>query len=413
MRVFLVGGIVRDVAMNHILGTNIQSKDRDWLVVGATPEEMIDQGFKQVGAFPVFIHPETGDEYALARTERKSGVGYKGFSVDFSPDITVEEDLFRRDLTINAMAKNPETGEVIDPTGGMEDIRNKVLRHCSPSFVEDPLRVLRVARFAARFSDFVVAHETMSEMQRIVEAGEIDHLTTERVWKEIEKAFSEDRPSRFIGALRRCGALNVLLPEVDALFGVPQPEKHHPEICTGIHTLMAIDQAAKIGGFPEVWAVLLHDIGKGKTELKMLPQHIGHEKRGADMVKAVCCRLKVPNKHTKLAELVAEFHTKVHRAMELSPGGALKLLEAVGAFRQPDQLESFLRACEADAKGRKGMELNPYAQAERIRVAFEAAKPVQGKMFLDMGHKPGSNIGAMVTQERVRCITDAWLAQAI
>ena len=404
MKIYLVGGIVRDVEMNTMLGTNIQSKDRDWVVIGSTPEEMIEQGFKKVGLFPVFLHPKTHEEYALARTEKKTGRGHKGFCVDFLPSVTLEEDLERRDLTINAIAKDPKTGEIFDPYGGVNDIRDQLLRHVSPAFIEDPLRVLRVARFAARFTNFDVADETMLEMRRIVEAGEINDLTPERVWNEIQSACSENRPSRFINVLRDCGALKVILPEVDALFGVPQPVVHHPEGCVGTHTLMVIDQAAKLGGAIEVWAALLHDIGKGTTDPAILPSHHGHEERGARMAEKICDRLKVPRKYAELSILVAEFHFKVHRILEMRIGSVLKLLEAVGAFRHPEQLDSFLKTCEADSKGRTGFENRSYPQAGFIRAAHKVSAPVQGQMFIEQGHKAGPNIGGLVTQERIRRI---------
>lgn len=404
MKTFLVGGIVRDMIMNSLLGTSIQSRDCDWLVIGSTPKEMINQGFKKVGSFPVFLHPETNQEYALARTERKNGRGHKGFSVDFSPSVTLEEDLYRRDLTINAIAKDPETNEIFDPYCGIQDIRNKVLRHVSPAFVEDPLRVLRVARFAARFIDFVIADETMVEMQRIVGEGEINDLSPERIWNEIQRACSESRPSRFIEVLRDSGALQVILPEVDVLFGIPQPVEHHPEGCVGTHTLMVIDQAAKFGGSLEVWAALLHDIGKGATDPANFPSHHGHEKRGAIMAKKLCDRLKVPRKYAELSILMAEFHFKVHCIKEMRPESVLKLLEAVGAFRHPEQLDSLLKACEADSRGRTGFENYSYPQADYIRAAYKVAITIQGKKFIDNGYKAGQNIGTMVTQERIRLI---------
>jgi len=404
MKIYLVGGMVRDMAMNTMLGTHIQSKDRDWVVVGSTPEEMIKKGFKKVGLFPVFLHPKTHEEYALARTEKKNGKGHKGFNVDFSPSVTLEEDLERRDLTINAIAKEPTTGEIFDPYGGINDIRNQCLRHVSPAFVEDPLRVLRVARFAARFTHFVVAEETLLEMRRIVKAGEINDLTPERVWQEIQRACAENKPSRFIKVLRDCGALKVILPEVDALFGVPQPVAHHPEGCAGTHTLMVMNQAAKLGGAIEVWAALLHDIGKGTTNPNILPHHRGHEGRGAKLVKKIANRLKIPRQYEDLSILVAEFHLKAHRVMEMRMGSVLKLLEAVGAFRHPEQLDSFLKACEADSKGRVGFENRCYPQADFIRDACRVSTSVQGQMFIEQGYKAGPNIGNMVTQERIRRI---------
>lgn len=403
-KVYLVGGFVRDKAMKVNNGKHIQSKDRDYVVVGSTPEEMVEQGFKKVGQFPVFLHPETGEEYALARTEKKSGRGHKGFSVDFSPEVSLEEDLERRDLTINAMAEDPVTGEIIDPYGGMEDLSKHVLRHVSPAFVEDPLRVFRVARFAARFRDFTVADETMGEMKRIVMAGELNDLTPERVWNEIEKAFSEGKPSRFVNILRECGALKIILPEVDVLFGIPQPVKYHPEGCVGTHTLMVVDQAAKLGGSEVVWAALMHDVGKGTTQKELLPKHHGHEKRGAKIAKKICERLKVPNKYSELAQIVAEYHFHMHRAAELRPETMLKLLESVGAFRNPKQLELFLLVCEADSKGRTGHENKDYPQSKLVREAYMAASQVQGEKFINEGYKAGPNIGKLVSQERIRQI---------
>jgi len=404
MKIYLVGGIVRDTVMNTILGTHIQPKDRDWVVVGSTPEQMIEKGFKKVGLFPVFLHPKTHEEYALARTERKNGKGYKGFSVEFSPSVTLEEDLERRDLTINAMAQDPKTGEIFDPYGGINDIRKQCLRHVSPAFVEDPLRVLRVARFAARFSHFTIADETLLEMQRIVAAGELNDLTAERVWQEIQRACSETKPSRFIEVLRDCGALKVILPEVDALFGVPQPATHHPEGCAGTHTLMVIDQAAKLGGAIEVWAALLHDIGKATTDPAILPSHHGHEARSAKLAKKVASRLKIPRQYAELSILVAELHLKAHRVMEMRSSHVLKLLEAVGVFRNPERLELFLNACEADSKGRTGFENRHYPQRDFIRAAYRVSAPVQGNMFIKQGYKAGPKIGEMVTQERIRRI---------
>ena len=363
MQIYLVGGAVRD----KLLGLEV--KDRDYVVVGATPEDMVAQGFRPVGAdFPVFLHPETKEEYALARTERKTGRGYKGFTVYAAPDVTLEDDLRRRDLTINAMAEAPD-GALIDPFGGAEDLRNGVLRHVSDAFSEDPVRILRVARFAARFADmgagdsepcFKVADATNALMQRMVADGEVDALVAERVWAELERALATVRPSIFFQVLRACGALDRLFPEIAALFGVPQPPKHHPEIDTGVHVMLVIDQAARLSPDTRVrFAALMHDLGKGTTPPADWPRHIGHEAAGTKLVTEFCRRLRVPNDYRDLGLLVARYHTHCHRAAELKPTTLLDTLEALDAFRRPERVEMFVLACEADARGRTGFEAAP------------------------------------------------------
>jgi tRNA nucleotidyltransferase (CCA-adding enzyme) len=370
METYLVGGAVRD----RLLGLPV--KDRDHVVVGASPEDMTARGYKMVGAdFPVFLHPQTREEYALARTERKSGRGYKGFTVYAGPDVTLEMDLARRDLTINAMAED-DAGRLIDPFGGAADLKRGVLRHVSAAFVEDPLRVLRVARFAARF-DFAVAPETLALMSAIVAAGELEALVAERVWAELGRALGEPRPRRFIEVLRECGALQRVLPELDALFGVPQPPEHHPEIDTGVHILMVLEQATRLTDDARVrFAALLHDLGKGVTPVAEWPKHYGHEETSAALVRALCQRLRIPNEYRDLAVLVARYHTHCHRAHELRDGTLLETLEALDAFRRPERVEQFVLACEADYRGRTGYEQRPYPQAALFRQACAAARAV-------------------------------------
>lgn len=373
MQVYLVGGAVRDQQLG------ILPRERDWCVVGASPAELEAQGYRRVGRdFPVFLHPETREEYALARTERKTGPGYHGFTFDCSPDVTIEDDLRRRDLTINAIAED-EGGKLIDPWGGLDDIRNRVLRHVSAAFIEDPVRILRVARFAARFHDrgFTIAGETMALMRRMVDNGETDALVADRVWKETELALRGSNARVFFEVLRECGALRVLFPEVDALFGVPQPAQWHPEIDTGLHVMMVLDQAERLSGDLEVrFAALTHDLGKGNTPQGKLPSHPGHEIRGCKLIRSMAERLPVPRACRDLALLVAEFHTHVHRALELRPKTILKVLEETDAFRRPDRFEQFLLACEADARGRAGLEDRPYEQAGYFRAAFAAASAI-------------------------------------
>ncbi len=373
MQVYLVGGAVRD----RLLGREV--KERDWVVVGATPEELERAGYLPVGRdFPVFLHPQTREEHALARLERKTGPGYRGFSTEFSPDVTLEDDLRRRDLTINAMAEDA-SGSIIDPHGGQRDIEARLLRHVSEAFVEDPVRILRVARFAARYAPlgFSVAGETLALMRRMVESGEADALVAERVWAETEKALAEPRPDVFISVLRDCGALKVIYPELDALFGVPQPEKWHPEIDTGVHQLMALREAVKLGGGVAVrFAVLMHDLGKGSTPADKLPSHPGHEDAGVALVEQLAARLRVPNHLRELALITTRYHTHVHRAFELRPDTVLKTLESCDAFRRPERFADFLLACEADARGRKGFEQRDYPQRNYFAAARERAAAV-------------------------------------
>ena len=373
MQVYLVGGAVRDSQLG------IPHRERDWCGVGAAPAELEGLGYQRVGKdFPVFLHPETKEEYALARTERKTGPGYHGFDFHCSPDVTIEEDLQRRDLTINAIAQG-ENGNLIDPWGGLRDIENRVLRHVSDAFVEDPVRILRVARFAARYKNlgFTIAGETMQLMCRMVDDGEVDALVPDRVWRETELALAGTDSRVFFEVLRSCGALRVLFPEVDALFGVPQPEQWHPEIDTGLHVMMVLDQAESLSDDLEVrFAALTHDLGKGDTPKNELPSHRGHEIRGCKLIRAMAERLPVPRACRDLGLLVAEFHTHVHRALELRPKTVLKVLEKTDAFRRPGRFEQFLLACEADARGRAGLENRRYEQAGLFRGAFAAASAI-------------------------------------
>jgi len=382
VKTYLVGGAVRDALLGH------PYSERDWLVVGATPNEMLQLGYQQVGKdFPVFLHPETKDEHALARTERKQGHGYTGFAVHCDPAVTLEEDLMRRDLTINAMAQD-ETGDIVDPYGGQRDLQARVLRHVSAAFVEDPLRVLRTARFAARYAHlgFTVAPETLELMSDIVGQGELAHLPAERVWVETQRALGERNPDTFITVLRACGALQALLPEVDALFGVPQTPQHHPEVDTGLHTLMVLQQAALLSPAADVrFAALLHDLGKGLTPQAEWPRHIAHEQRGLPLVRALCSRLRTPNQFRDLALQVCEFHLLCHRAYELRGKTLLKLLRGTGALRQPERFEAFLQACEADARGRAGSEHSAYPQAEYLREALRRAKSVSADTLIAQG----------------------------
>ncbi|ORU93701.1 MAG: multifunctional CCA tRNA nucleotidyl transferase/2'3'-cyclic phosphodiesterase/2'nucleotidase/phosphatase [Cycloclasticus sp. symbiont of Poecilosclerida sp. N] len=395
MKIYLVGGAVRDQLLNYPL------KDKDYVVVGSTVDDMLKQGFTPVGkGFPIFIHPQTKAEYALARTERKSGIGYKGFEIFTSPDVSIEQDLQRRDLTINAMAQNEEG--LVDPYGGMADLEAKVLRHVSSHFVEDPLRVLRVARFAARYAHlgFTVADETMQLLQEMTVTGELTTLSPERVWQEISRSLEDSSPEVFFETLRQCGALAVILPELDALFGVPQPHKHHPEIDTGVHTMMVLQQAARLSKSPVVrFAALVHDLGKALTMKQYWPSHHGHEKKGLIALKSLTKRLRVPNEYAQLAEKVTQFHTHCHRAFELKAGTLLDLLESLGAFRHRQKLESFLLACEADSKGRLGLEGRAYPQADYIRQVYEAVNTVDAKEFAKQGLE-GKQIGEAVYAKR-------------
>ncbi len=403
MKTYLVGGAVRDA----LLG--LQVAEKDWLVVGSTPDVMLDRGFKQVGAsFPVFLHPESGEEYALARTEKKQGHGYHGFNVDFHPGVTLEEDLLRRDLTINAIARD-EDGKLIDPYGGQRDLQEKVLRHVSAAFTEDPLRVLRVARFAARFAHlgFRVHESTLALMREISQSGELGHLVAERIWREIERAMKTGKPSEFVSVLRECGALEALLPEVNALFGVPQPEKYHPEIDTGTHLLMALDTAADLsdGAAGIVFAVLLHDLGKGITPKQKWPSHIGHEAAGVPLVDAICSRLRAPNAMHELARKVCAGHLDCHRILEARPTTVLRLLERLDVFRQPEVLPDFVMACEADYRGRKGLEDRPYPQGEYLQNAYRAAANIRAR-DLDLEGINGPEVGERLRQARIEAISE-------
>lgn len=373
MKTYLVGGAVRD----KLLGRTVTEKD--WVVVGSNPEQMIASGFTPVGQdFPVFLHPHTKEEYALARTERKTGKGYGGFSFYCGDEVTLEDDLIRRDLTINAMAEDDD-GKIIDPYNGKQDLADKLLRHVSPAFAEDPVRILRIARFAARYYHlgFRVAPETITLMQTMVANGEVDHLVAERVWKETERALGENNPEIFIEVLRDCHALARLFPEIEALFGVPQTAAHHPEIDTGIHTLMSLQQAVKLDGNTCVrFATLLHDLGKATTPPEEWPRHIAHEERSLPLVKKLCARLAAPKEFRELALIAAQWHTHCHRALELKPTTILKVLHATDALRRPERFEQFLLCCEADARGRTGFELREYPQADYFRRCLQAAKNV-------------------------------------
>lgn len=379
MQSYLVGGCVRD----KLLGLTI--KDRDWVVVGSTPEHMLTLGFRPVGKdFPVFLHPETQEEYALARTERKSGRGYRGFDVYASPDITLEQDLARRDLTINAIAEDAD-GNLIDPFNGKADLDNGILRHVSPAFIEDPVRVLRLARFAARF-DFNIADETKQLIATMIESGELDHLVSERVWQELFKALQTDKPSTFFTMLREVGALKIVFPEVDRLFGVPQIPKWHPEVDTGIHVMMVIDQAARLTKDVSVrFAAICHDLGKGTTPADILPSHKGHEATSVELTEALCQRLRTPKEISTLAMKVAEFHTDVHLLFELNADRVLQVLEGIDSFRRPARFEQYMLAGEADFRGRPGYEDAPMPEGDAFRECFNAAAAVTATEFIQAG----------------------------
>ena len=400
MKIYQVGGAVRD----KLLGKPV--KDRDWVVVGATPEEMDALGYQPVGKdFPVFLHPETYEEYALARTERKTGPGHKGFAVHYAPDVTLEDDLARRDLTINAMAEDSD-GRLIDPFGGRTDLENKILRHVSPAFIEDPLRVLRVARFATRL-DFQIADETLALMRQIVESGELDHLVAERVWSELERALGEARPVRFFGVLRDCGALETLFPDIERLFGVPQPPEHHPEVDTGVHTMLVLQQAARLSNDRQIrFAALTHDLGKGTTPPAEWPKHTGHEERSAELIRLLCKRYRIPNAYRDLALLVARYHGRCHRAAELRPATMLKALKALDAFRNPQRFAQFLLACEADARGRKGLEERDYPQVEIFRKAYIAASEVNIDALVSAG-LTGRKMASEIERLQIEAIKQA------
>ena len=409
MDIYLVGGAVRDKRLG------LDTKDRDWVVVGATPQAMLDAGYRQVGkGFPVFLHPKTGEEYALARTERKVAPGHTGFEIHAAEDVTLEEDLQRRDLTINAMAED-EQGNLVDPYGGAADCRDRKLRHVSEAFREDPLRVLRVARFTARFAHlgFTVAEETLTLMREMVDEGELDTLVGERVWSELQRALSEQTPSAFLKVMRACGALRVILPEVDALYGVPQPSEHHPEVDTGLHIELCLEQARRLCAAQDsgnaadngavLYATLVHDVGKALTNRDQWPRHIAHESLGLEALKKLHARLPVPNEHAALARLVCEHHTKLHRAQELKPATLLKLLETLDAFRRPERLHKFLLSCEADARGRTGLEDRDYPQADYLLGMLAAANGIDIPALL--ASNPGEP-GAVIAEARLQAITE-------
>ncbi|MCL9781509.1 multifunctional CCA addition/repair protein [Vibrio sp. S4M6] len=400
MKTYLVGGAVRDQLLN------LDNHDKDWLVIGSTPEEMQSHGFLPVGKdFPVFLHPKNKEEYALARTEKKVASGYTGFECYFSPDVTLEEDLLRRDLTINAIAQD-SSGQLVDPYGGQEDINNKVLRHVSEAFSEDPLRVLRVARFAAKLHHlgFTVAKETMALMQMMSSQGELNHLTAERVWQEWYKSLNTQSPHVFLSTLKQCGALKIVLPEIDCLFGVPQPEKWHPEIDTGVHTIMVAEQAAKLSSSPTVrFAAQLHDLGKGLTAKENWPSHKMHEHTGLNVIEALCERLRVPKEFKQLALLVCEQHTNIHRAAELKPATKLKVLNKLDAWRKQERFHDILLCCQADHAGRLGLENEPYPQKDIFLAAYQRAQSITAKDVIADGFS-GANIRVELDKRRVQAI---------
>src|SRR5688572_6012529 len=402
MQVYLVGGAVRD----RLLGREV--KERDWVVVGATPAELERAGFTPVGRdFPVFLHPTTKEEHALARLERKVAPGYRGFTTEFSPDVRLEDDLRRRDLTINAMAED-DAGQIIDPYGGLRDLEARLLRHVSEAFAEDPVRILRVARFAARYAPlgFRVADETMALMRKMVTEGEANALVAERVWTETEKALGESAPDVFISVLRECGALKVVYPELDALFGVPQPAQWHPEVDTGIHQLMALREAVKLGGGIDArFAVLMHDLGKGQTPVDVLPSHHGHEEAGVALIERLAARLRVPNHLRELAVMTSRYHTHVHRAFELRADTVLKTLESCDALRRPQRFADFLLACEADARGRLGLEQRDYQQRAWFSEARERAAAVVMTPEERRGLS-GEQIGQELRRRRIAAIAE-------
>ena len=402
MKVYLVGGAVRD----RLLG--LPAREKDYVVVGSAPEELIALGYRPVGKdFPVFIHPETGDEYALARIERKTGKGYTQFECHFAPDVTLEDDLKRRDLTINAMAVDTD-GNIIDPYHGREDLENKILRHVSPAFVEDPVRVLRIARFAARYANlgFTIAEETQLLLKNIVRAGEISALVPERVWQEMQKALAESSPQEFIKVLRTSGALKILLPELEQLFGVPASPTWHPEIDTGVHVLMALKIAAAISSDPILrFAVLMHDLGKGLTPMSEWPKHINHEINGVPLVNAIAKRYKIPREYQRLAVLVTKYHLLVHQAFELRAKTLVKLFEETDAFRRPDTFELFLLACEADSRGRLGFENKSFPEREFIWQAFLACRDIVASDFINSDMN-GEMIKEKLKQLRIKKVTE-------
>jgi tRNA nucleotidyltransferase (CCA-adding enzyme) len=411
MNTFLVGGAIRDALLGR------PGSDRDWVVVGATPAQMVASGYLPVGRdFPVFLHPQTREEYALARTERKSAPGYRGFVVHAAPDVTLEQDLARRDLTINAIALPAERASeapidasaLVDPYHGQRDLRQKVLRHVTDAFREDPVRILRVARFAARFADFSIAPETQALMREMVADGEVDALVPERVWQELARGLMEARPSRMVEVLRDCGALKVLLPEVDRLWGVPQPEAHHPEVDTGVHLMMVLDMAARLEApLPVRFACLVHDLGKGTTRADELPRHIGHEQRSARLLQHVCERWRIPVELRELADVVAREHGNIHRSADLGAAALMRLLERCDALRKPQRFAQALLACECDARGRLGFEDRPYPQRERLQRVLDAALAVPTRPIAEAAAQRGATgpqIGEAVSRARTEAV---------
>ena len=427
MKTYLVGGAVRDALM----GLPVQ--DRDWVVVGATPQQLLDAGYVAVGRdFPVFLHPHTHEEYALARTERKSGVGYKGFAVHAAPYVTLEEDLARRDLTINSIAAPAlstasnadlalnlptQRDSLIDPYGGQADMAARIFRHVTPAFREDPVRILRVARFAARFTDFCVAPETLGLMTDMVASGEVNHLVPERVWQELARGLMEERPSRMFEVLRACGALQRLLPELDRLWGVPQSPEHHPEVDTGVHVMLVLDHAASVGASLAIrFACLTHDLGKGTTPADVLPRHIGHEERSVKLLRGICQRLRVPTECAELAQLVAKEHGNIHRSQDLNAASTVRLLERCDAFRKPERFGQALLACECDARGRLGLAERPYPQATRLAQALLLACTVATDLVAAAAVSTGATgakIGEAVYRARVAAVQQGAGALAI
>ena len=428
MDIYLVGGAVRDalLARETDAATHV---DRDWVVVGASPEAMVSQGFLPVGKdFPVFLHPQTREEYALARTERKTAPGYHGFAVHADPGVTLEEDLARRDLTINAMAvtlaeaNNLPNAVLIDPHGGRRDLQARVMRHVTGAFAEDPVRILRLARFAARFPDFTVAPETLDLMAAMVERGEVNHLVPERVWQELSRGLLEQRPSRMFEVLRGCGALARLLPEVDRLWGVPQRADYHPEVDTGVHLMMVLDTSARLGAsLPVRFACLCHDLGKGTTPAEVLPRHLGHEERSAQLLRGLCDRWRVPRESRELADVVAREHGNVHRSGDFGAAAVLRLLERCDAIRRPERFALVLLACECDARGRMGFENQVYTQRDRLRRALDAAlavktEPIAAQQVLGTSAEPSVKAHAelgMRISKAVQCAREAAVAVAL
>jgi len=405
MRIYMVGGAVRDA----LLGLPVH--DHDWVVVDATPEQMIAQGYLPVGKdFPVFLHPQSKEEYALARTERKTARGYHGFAFHAEPGVTLEQDLARRDLTINAIAQD-EDGRLIDPFNGQADVQARVLRHVTDAFREDPVRILRLARFAARFADFSVAPETMDLMRAMVADGEVDALVAERVWQELARGLMEGKPSRMFEVLRACGALARLLPEVDRLWGVPQPEAHHPEVDTGVHLMLVLDMSARLRApLPVRFACLTHDLGKGTTRQEELPRHIGHEGRSARLLQGLCERLRVPTECRELADVVAREHGNIHRSGELGAAATMRLLERCDAIRKPQRFSQALLACECDARGRAGLQERPYPQRQRLLQALAAAQSVATNSIAAQAHSAGASgpkVGEAIHRARVAAVAQA------